>query len=69
MGSTLAIMHFSSGTKLQLILQHYEPVFFKCFATCMTHPLIKVKHSVLLAKNNDIYNAFAAILTANTALP
>ena len=34
-----------SFVKLQLLPQHYEPVFFNCFATRMTHPLL-VPHLV-----------------------
>ena len=34
----------------------------------MTHPLLKLKYFALLVTYNA-YNIFAAILTANTALP
>ena len=39
----------------------------KRFATCTTHPLLKLKRSALLVMYSA-YDAFAAILTANTAL-
>ena len=44
--------------KLQLLPQQYEPISFKRFATCMTHALLKLRHSVLLVMYNT-YNAFA----------
>ena len=43
--------------KPQSILQHCEPVLFKCFTTCMTHPILKLKCSILLVVCSA-YNAF-----------
>ena len=61
-------LHFSTlaiklGTKLQLLPQHYKPVFFKHFATRMTHPLLKLKHSVLLVMYS-MYNAFRCYINS-----
>ena len=63
--SSLAIKPFNNSTKLQLLPQHYEPVFFR---HPYDTPTFKTKHSVLLVMYNTC-NAFVAILTTNTALP
>ena len=41
--STLAIKLLNSGTKLQLLRQHYEPVFFETLCNLFDTPTFKTK--------------------------